>query len=152
MVKNRGTHGHMFGNQWGNPTYTQGGLGFEIFCCCSQCVSIKFSMGSQNILLVPNVFPNLFLIPPYFIPYPFALSCALVTQYNQPELKGRHYNIFVFWDCTNFDWVFCDEAIKDVDKKWRKNKRTLGSSQLINIRHIMLGWMLGCSCIVLELM
>jgi hypothetical protein len=66
------------------------------FYCCSQCVPIKFSMGSQNILLVPNVFPNMFsIVAPYFYPISFCPKFCPCNQYKQPELKGGHYNIFI---------------------------------------------------------
>jgi hypothetical protein len=54
------------------------GVGFLAFCC-SQCVPIKFSLASQNVLQVLIEFPNLFPIAPQIYLIFFALHSTLVT-------------------------------------------------------------------------
>jgi hypothetical protein len=39
--------------------------------CCSQCVLIKFSLGSQQVPQVLNRFPKVFSIVSHLIPYPW---------------------------------------------------------------------------------
>ncbi len=48
---------------------------FPCFPLCSQYVPFKFSMGSQYVPQVPNVFPNIFSIPPHFYPICFGKCC-----------------------------------------------------------------------------
>jgi hypothetical protein len=54
------------------------GVGFLAFFC-SQCVPIKFSLASQNVLQVLIEFPNLFPIAPQIYLISFALHSTPVT-------------------------------------------------------------------------
>lgn len=45
---------------------------FLLDFCCSYCVPMKFTLSSQNVLQVPNVFPNMLPRATHFIPYSLA--------------------------------------------------------------------------------
>jgi hypothetical protein len=66
--------------------------GVDFCCCCRQCVPVKFSMGSQHVPQVPNVFPNVFPIAPHLIPS----ALSKVLHFSFEALHGaRGYTIVV---------------------------------------------------------
>jgi len=76
------------GEVWGGGRGA-GGEGFFSFFPGSQCVPFKFSMGSQYVAQVSNVFPNIFSIAPHFYPICFGKCCPPFTYRTGP--KGRNF-------------------------------------------------------------
>ncbi len=62
-----------------------GGICFSFFRA-SQCVGTMFPSSSQ---WVPNIFPNMFSIPPHFYPICLGKWCPPFTYIRAP--KGRNY-------------------------------------------------------------
>jgi hypothetical protein len=59
-------------SQEGEVKCIRGPSFFLLDFCCSHFVPMKFSLSSQNVLQVPNVFPNMFPRATHFIPYSLA--------------------------------------------------------------------------------
>jgi len=58
---------------------------FFSFSPGSQCVPIMFSLSSQYVLQVPNVFPNMFSIVSHFYPMCFDKCCPPFTYIAGPK-------------------------------------------------------------------
>ncbi len=95
--------------------------------CCSQCVPIKVSLGSQHVLASSQCVPQ--QAPHSSSLYPILL-CP--TFYSCKLYKWRSHNIFILglskaW--FKFKFIFCDGPINDAHHK-RKKLWTWGSPQL----------------------
>jgi len=137
--------------QWGEVACTEGaqvfvsfgvrgGVGFLLFSTCSHEIPIRFSMGFQHNIEVPNVFLNMFPIAPHFISYPlpWALPFNLCKQ-----PKGGDYNISImglskpvlceFGNHSYIRCIICSEE-PNVDMLWLS---IIGQKIHHNIKHIM---------------
>jgi len=103
--------------------------------CCSQCVLIKVSLGSQHVLAssqcVPQQAPHSSSLYPILL-CPKFYSCKLY--------KWRSHNIFILglskaW--FKFKFIFCDGPINDAHHK-RKKLELGGPHNLINMSHTKL--------------
>ncbi len=83
--------------------FSFGGRGEVLDFCCSQCVPIKFSMHSQHVPLVPNVFPDTLPMVPDFTPISFALSFTLATYISSPK---EEITTYLFWVCSKLYFIF----------------------------------------------
>ncbi len=61
---------------------------FSLVPMCSNYVTTKFSMGSQYVPQAPNLFPNIFSIPPPFYRTCFGKCCPPFTYIGRR--KGRN--------------------------------------------------------------
>ncbi len=113
---------------------------FFSFFSRSQCVPFKFSMGSQYVAQVPNVFPNIFSIASHFNPICFGKLLSSFHPYGwakREELNTSKQNL-LSWGASIVSF-FCVMG----QSNWfivRKKNNKIGR-HLINRR----GEQLGCS-------
>jgi len=69
---------------------------FLLFFLSSQCVSIKFSMGSQNAPQVLNGFPKTFPIAPQFYPILFGHNSTSMYMTYKGGPRGS-WTMLLFW-------------------------------------------------------
>jgi hypothetical protein len=107
-------------------------VGILLFWMCSNEVCTVFSMSSQNVHQVPNVFPNMFpiaLTRAIFL----SVSLTLVTYITSP--KGGDYTLLVLGTSKDWFFVFFHGPIKDAHQK-RKEFELWVSPPLINMRSL----------------
>jgi hypothetical protein len=96
-----------------------GGRDFFSFFPASQCVHTMFLSSSQ---WVPNIFPNIFSIPPHFYPICLGKWCPPLTLIGGP--KGRNCTVqnraFCFGESPLFLFFWSDEPIKLARRQKKK--------------------------------
>jgi len=104
-----------------------GGRDFFSFFPASQCVCTMFLSSSQ---WVPNIFPNIFSIPPHFYSICIGKWCPPFTYIGGP--KGRNCTVqnraFCFGESPLFLFFWSDGPIKLARRQKKEEVKNLGGT------------------------